>query len=60
MTFIIEDNTVHRYCADTKSATAIRSEVQSVNGCNFEHDGNFIYAVVSDPDAAREELEADG
>jgi hypothetical protein len=58
--FIIEDNTVHYYAPHPTDARALRDAIQSVDGSALEVDGCMVYAAVSDPDTARDELEADG
>jgi hypothetical protein len=59
-TFICEDETIHRYCRNEADARAMREDIQSINGSSIEQDGEFIYAVVTDVDAAIEELEEAG
>ncbi len=61
--YISEDSdsyTVFCYCDNEEQARRTREELQSIAGSHIERDGDFLYALVSDPKTAREELEEAG
>jgi hypothetical protein len=51
-----ENPTAHIHAPTEEAALALRAAVQSVNGSNLEQDGTFLYAAVSDAEAASQEL----
>jgi hypothetical protein len=62
ITWTIDDTTAHVYCRSEKAAKALKDRVQSVDGCNVEQDGDFVYVMLNDEngDAAEAELLAAG
>ncbi len=61
--YISEDGdsyTAFCYCDNEEQAKRVREELQSIAGSTIEGDGAFLYALVSDPQEAREELEEAG
>ena len=51
-----ENPTAHIYAACNEAAKALSEAVQSIDGSRLEVDGSFVYAVITSPEDATNEL----